>query len=132
VKHPFASRGEWVRALGLGTAAIVIFGVSALLDRESGFGVWLELGEDLARSEARVTELLRQNEAMRREIEILEAEPAALDRAIREELDLALPGEIIVRFDDSDAKDSIGRKPVEGPSLPLGLSGNGTVDREVR
>ena len=44
MKHPFASRGEWVRALGLGTAAIVILGGSALLNHESGFGVWLRLG----------------------------------------------------------------------------------------
>jgi hypothetical protein len=35
---------------------------------------------------------------MRNEIQMLEAEPAALDRAIREELDLALPGEVVVRF----------------------------------
>ena len=87
-----------MRTLGLGTAAIAILGASALLDPDSGFGIWTELREDLFRSQTRVAQLVRQNDAMRREIEMMEAEPAAIERAIREELDLALPGEIIVRF----------------------------------
>jgi len=132
VKHPFASRGEWVRALGLGTAAIVILGISALLDHESGFGVWLELGEDLSRSEARVTDLVGQNDAMRREIEMLEAEPAAIDRAIREELDLALPGEIIVRFRNSNVRENPELAPTEEPFSLRGMFMDGRVDRETR
>ena len=94
-----------MRALGLGIAAIAILGISALLDSESGFEVWRDLGEDLSISLARVADLQNENEAMRREIEMLEAEPAAVDRAIREELDLALPGEIIVRFKDLGLRD---------------------------
>ncbi len=121
-----------MRALGLGTAAIVILGFSALLDHESGFGVWLGLGADLARSEARVAELVHRNEAMRREIALLEAEPAAIDRAIREELDLALPGEIIVRFLDSGAKDSPDRKSRQGSFSLRGLFGNEQLERETR
>jgi cell division protein FtsB len=116
VNHPFESRGEWVRALGLGIAAIAILGISALLDQESGFEVWRALGEDLSISLARVTELQNQNEAMRREIEMLEAEPAAIDRAIREELDLALPDEIIVRFKDLGLWDRIKRESAERDS----------------
>jgi cell division protein FtsB len=107
VNHPFDSRGEWVRALGLGIAAIAILGVSALLDQESGFEVWRNLDGDLSISLGRVAELKSQNESMRREIEMLEAEPAAIDRAIREELDLALPGEIIVRFRKFDRRNRI-------------------------
>lgn len=132
MKHPFASRGEWVRALGLGTAAIVILGISALLDHESGFGVWLELGEDLSRSEARVAQLVRENDAMRREIEMLEAEPSAIDRAIREELDLALPGEIIVRFENSIVRGI----PESGSGAEQfsarGMLTDGPSDREAR
>ncbi len=96
--RPFISRGDWVRTLGLGVCVIAILAVSALLDQDSGVGIWLELRDDLSVSEARVVRLVDQTEAMRREIEMLEAEPAALDRAIREELDVALPGEIVVRF----------------------------------
>jgi len=92
-----------VRALGLGTFVIALLAVTALLDQETGVGIWLELRDDLAASTARVATLARENEALAREIETLEAEPAAIDRAIREELDLVLPGEIVVRFARTDA-----------------------------
>ena len=91
-----------MRTLGLGMCVIVILAVSALLDHESGIGIWLELREDLSGSAARAAQLVRENDEMRREIEMLEADPAALDRAIREELDVALPGEIVVRFTNSE------------------------------
>jgi cell division protein FtsB len=87
-----------VRTLGLGICLIAILAVSALLDHESGVGIWLGLREDLSGSAARIAQLQRENDEMRNEIQMLEAEPAALDRAIREELDLALPGEVVVRF----------------------------------
>ncbi len=87
-----------MRTLGLGMCVITILAVSALLDHESGVRIWFELRDDLSGSAARAAQLVRENNEMRREIEMLEAEPAALDRAIREELDVALPGEIVVRF----------------------------------
>ena len=87
-----------MRTLGLGMCLIAILAISALLDHESGVGIWLGLREDLSGSAARIAQLHRENNEMRDEIQMLEAEPAALDRAIREELDLALPGEIVVRF----------------------------------
>ncbi|MBW2500690.1 MAG: septum formation initiator family protein [Deltaproteobacteria bacterium] len=96
-------RGEWVKALGLGTVLIVAVAISALLDDETGVRIWRELRADLEVAHARVAALVRENEALRREIETLESEPAALDRAIREELDLALPDEIVVRFEGAAA-----------------------------
>jgi cell division protein FtsB len=87
-----------VKALGLGCLVIAMLAISALLDRDSGVAIWLELREDLANSTARVDLLLAQNDSLRREVELLEADPTAIDRAIREELDLALPGEVIFRF----------------------------------
>lgn len=95
-----------MRALGLGTFVIVMLAISALLDHESGIGIWLELREDLAVSSDRVEQLARENEALRQEIELLEVEPAALERAIREELDLARPGEIVVRFESPNGGES--------------------------
>lgn len=92
-----------MRTLGLGMCVILILAVSALLDHESGIGIWLELREDLSGSAARAAQLVRENDEMRREIEMLEADPAALDRAIREEVDVALPGEIVVRFTNSES-----------------------------
>lgn len=90
--------GTWVRALGLGTLVIALLAMTALLDQDTGVGIWRELRQGLAGSTARVDELIRENEALRREIEDFEASEGAIDRAIREELGLALPGEIVVRF----------------------------------
>ncbi len=87
-----------MKALGLGILLIALVATSALLDEETGVGIWLELRESLEVSDARVALLERKNEVLRREIEMFEAEPSALDRVIREELDLALPGEVIVLF----------------------------------
>ena len=90
-----------MKALSLGTFVIVAIAVSAMLDQDTGLQIWLELRRDLAVSNVRVEQLVRENEALRGEIETLESEPAAIDRAIREELDLVLPGEVVVRFEPS-------------------------------
>lgn len=87
-----------MRAIGLGTLLIALLAIPALLDEDSGIGIWLDLREDLGISTARVAELVRQNETLGREIELLEADPTAVDRVIREELDLVLPGESVVIF----------------------------------
>jgi cell division protein FtsB len=86
----------------VGAALIALVAISALLDEDSGLPIWRELRTDLATSQSRVAVLVRENEALRQEIATLEAEPAAIERAIREDLDLALPGEIVVRFTRPD------------------------------
>lgn len=80
---------------------ITLVAASALLAEESGVSTWLSLRESLEVSSVRVAELEAENEVLRSEIAMLEAEPAAVDRAIREELDLALPGEVVVYFTGS-------------------------------
>jgi cell division protein FtsB len=87
-----------VKALGLGFVLIALVATSALLDEETGVGIWLELRESLVVSDARIALLERKNEQLRREIEMFDSESSALDRVIREELDLALPGDVIVLF----------------------------------
>jgi len=88
-----------LKALLLGTFVIAAIAASAMLDRDSGLETLLELRRDLQVSHARVERLVRENEALAAEIALLEGEPAAIDRAIREELDLVLPGEVVVRFE---------------------------------
>ena len=88
-----------MKALSLATILIAAFVVSALLDHESGLEIWLELRNDLEVSNERVAQLVRENSALESEIAILESEPDALDRAIREEFDLAMSGEVVVRFE---------------------------------
>lgn len=90
-----------MKALLLGSLVIGAIGVSAMLDGESGLSNWLRLRRDLEVSNLRVAQLERENAALQGEIGILEDEPAAIDRAIREELDLVLPGEIVVRFESA-------------------------------
>jgi hypothetical protein len=83
-----------------------------MLDSDTGLRIWLELRRDLAVSNARVEQLVRENQALESEIAILESEPEALDRAIREELDLVMPGEVVVRFEPS----STALRSHEGPA----------------
>jgi cell division protein FtsB len=70
----------------------------AWLDQDSGLRAWLGLRRDAADARGRI-------EALKHEIADLEAEAAALasdpfaqERAIREELEWARPGETVVRM----------------------------------
>ncbi len=92
-----------MKALSLGLFVIAAIAVSAMLDQDSGLSIWLELRRDLEVSQERVEKLVDEIDALQSEIATLENEPAALDRAIREELDLVLPGEIVVRFEPETA-----------------------------
>lgn len=92
-----------MKALGLGIGLIAIAAISALVDAESGVVIWKDLRQTLSVADERVFDLEERNTALRREIEQLEAEPAALDRAIREELGLVLPGEVVVYFTGSQS-----------------------------
>jgi cell division protein FtsB len=110
-----------VKALALGTFVIAAIAVSAMLDPDSGLEIWRELRRDLAVSDVRVERLIRENDALRGEIATLESEPDALDRAIREELDLALPGEIVVRFEPTPVPQAAAA-PMDGQTRDGGNS----------
>jgi cell division protein FtsB len=70
----------------------------SLADRESGLLKWHEKRQELEISRARIAFLNQRVETLETEISALEGDPFALERAIREELQLAKPGEIVVRF----------------------------------
>jgi len=84
----------WLAPLALAAVAII-----AVSDGKSGIPMWLRLRNDLDQASARVAVLARETDALRGEIEALASDPFALECAIREDLELALPGEIVVRFD---------------------------------
>jgi cell division protein FtsB len=69
-----------------------------VVDRDSGVGTWLRLRAELGESRARVERLQAETSSLRRQIEELRSEPWAIERAIREDLDLARPGETLIRF----------------------------------
>jgi len=81
-------------ALGL-VAAVVAW---ALVDRASGVSAWLGLRHDLATREQRIQALHGELDAMRSEVKALRSDPFAEERAIREDLELARPGETVVRI----------------------------------
>ena len=81
--------------LALGVAALA--GVLALADGESGLRTWWGLRAELALAEERIEELRGEVADLERAGAGLEADPFALERAIRERLEFARPGETVVR-----------------------------------
>ena len=80
--------------LGLAVVAATL----AVVDRDSGVPTWLRLRAELDASHARVRQLESETASLRAQIADLETRPWAVERAIREDLDLAMPGEVVVRF----------------------------------
>lgn len=83
------------------TAAIAVLVTAtgiALLDAEAGVETWLSLREEARISRARIGTLESEIERLTAEIAALESDDLALERAIREDLELARPGEWVVRF----------------------------------
>ncbi len=91
-------RTTWLALLALAAVAVI-----AVADGKSGIPMWFRLRSDLDQASARVEVLAREAKLLRGQIEALSSEPFALERAIREDLELALPGEIVVRFDRQEA-----------------------------
>ncbi|MBW2268271.1 MAG: septum formation initiator family protein [Deltaproteobacteria bacterium] len=75
----------------------------AALDEESGLARWTHLRAELADADVRIGVLEREVSALRREAVRLESEPFAIERAIREELELARPGQQVIRLPGSKA-----------------------------
>ena len=86
-------RADWLVPAVIAAGLVVAF-----IDQESGIPAWLRARSDLQDSQARIETLTRETETLRGEIRSLETDPFELERAIREELELAREGEVIVRF----------------------------------
>ena len=80
-------------ALAIVASAVAI----AVVDDETGIRAWRKTRSDLANARARVAELEARVETREGEAEALRSDPLALERAIREDLGLARPGETVVR-----------------------------------
>lgn len=79
-------------------AALVV----TVFNGETGFPMWLRLRNDVSASSGRIAELRREIRDLRSQVEALETDPFALERAIREDLGLARPGETVVRFVEAE------------------------------
>lgn len=95
-----------MRRLWLAPLVLVVALVYAWLDGNSGFGSAKRLREDLHAARERIASQRLHNEALRAEARALREDPFAREQAIREDLDFARPGEIVVRMprEDGDAK----------------------------
>lgn len=67
-------------------------------DRESGLPMWFKLRTERHESGLRIAQLQGEVEALRVQVEALQSDPVAMERAIREVLEFSKPGEIVVRF----------------------------------
>jgi cell division protein FtsB len=85
-------------------AILLVVGAAtwAWLDIDDGVDTWRRLHREVEEAQARARVLEGRNEARRAEIEALAADPFVQERAIREELRWARPGEIVVRVPRGD------------------------------
>jgi cell division protein FtsB len=91
----------------------------AWLDAEDGVDTWRRLHVEVAEAEARAAGLEARNEALRAEIDALAGDPFVQERAIREELRWARPGEVVVRVPRHDAPLTV-RGAQSAPTAPAG------------
>jgi cell division protein FtsB len=91
-----------VRSVSIAPAVVAVGLAAALglavLDRESGLLTWLELSKERSEARAQIEDQRLANAILAQRIEAIQSDPHQADRAIREALDLAKPGETIVRF----------------------------------
>ena len=71
--------------------------VHVVLDGDTGVRSWLNMRHELRATQARVAASRTRRLQLRREAAALENDPLAVERAVRERLRLARPGETIVR-----------------------------------
>jgi cell division protein FtsB len=81
--------------------AAVLAGVLSLASVADarGFRRYLKLRQDVEALQERNRALAQQNEALLREINALRKDPAALERAAREELGYVKPGELVFHLE---------------------------------
>jgi len=87
-----------VRRYLLVPLALGAVGLWAFLDDENGIRRYLELRRELARSEQRIEERKAEVARLKSQAEALRTDPIAIEAAIREDLGLAKPGEVVVRI----------------------------------
>ena len=87
-----------MRAQRIVPAVLAVGLLVTLTDQTSGLSTWLRLSAELGDSRARIVALEAETAELRAEISALSGNEFALERAIREDLELARPGEVVVRF----------------------------------
>ena len=86
-------RGVLLIPLVLGMAVVY-----AALDRDQGIGRWRELRADLRDVRQHIQALEAENQALREQTDRLRSDPFSLESAIRQDLELVRPHELLVRL----------------------------------
>ncbi|MCP3984156.1 MAG: septum formation initiator family protein [bacterium] len=88
------------RQVWFAPAILAVAWVFAWLDPETGIRRWLSLRDDLAAAHGRIAGLEQGIDALETEAGRLEADPLAIEAAIREDLGLARSGDTVVILRD--------------------------------
>ena len=98
-----------MKGLLLIPALIALAAVYAAVDPDSGIGTWRRMRADLLSAEVRIDGLRDEIASLERSNAALESDEFAIERAIREDLELAQPGELVFRL--ANPQDSNPRFP---------------------
>ena len=104
----------WASALVVLVAATGV----ALLDTEAGVGPWVQLREEAVTARARVAAREAEVARLATEIAGLSGDRLAVERAIREDLELARVGEWVVRFQPAGPRQRAGPGRTTSPEFP--------------
>jgi cell division protein FtsB len=107
-----------VRRFLLVPGILLLFAAYVLLNRAGSIRTWYALRSDHEEGEARIQLLEKQNEAMRFEVQDLDDNDFAVERVLREELELAKPGEVLVVLPALSTSEASGSKAEGGSASP--------------
>ncbi len=91
------------------------FGI-ALVDRGAGLRTYWQLRTEVRDAQMRIAALEQENEALRREAKLLETDSFTIEQAIREDLGLARPGEVVVKLPGEEKFPFLDASSVEAES----------------
>ena len=86
-----------MKRIALALGIVLVAALWAAVDPAAGVRTWWDLRSQLREAQARAAEDRAELAALEGEAERLEADPLAVEAAIRADLGLARPGETIVR-----------------------------------
>ena len=90
--------GGTLRNLSIVVGIVVMTGLFAVIDPDAGIRTWWRLRAEAAEAEARIDVLRARIDHRQDEARSLREDPLAQERAIRQDLGFARPGETIVRL----------------------------------
>ncbi len=96
---------------------VVFFALGiAVVDHDSGIRTYWQLRKEVRAAQARIAALEQETDALRQEAELLEKDSFTIEQAIREDLGLARPGDVIVKLPGEEKFPFLDGSPVEADS----------------